>query len=133
MNSNASHNPFRFSTPAERSSEAISGGGSVAALDPLYPGFVVIERYRIVREVFRSGESTTYLAIDLQEPNVPRVLQQTILPSGGGGAPSQARVIFESRARALYATHHPQLPVYRDWFRAKLGGEERFFLVWEAI
>ena len=134
MNTDVSYNPFSFSVPTERSTDAALGGGAVAALDPLHSGFVLIARYRIVREVLRRAERNTYLAIDLQEPQVPRILQQTVLPADGSGALlPQARATFECRARALYAIQHPQLPTYRDWFRAKLWGEERFFLVWEAI
>jgi serine/threonine-protein kinase len=86
-------------------------------------GLILETRYRIVRQLGQGGFGRTYLAEDLHRFNERCVLKEFAPQVQGAPELQKAKELFQREAGALYKLYHPQLPKFREFFEAKLGGE----------
>ena len=86
-------------------------------------GHILETRYRIVSQLGQGGFGRTYLAEDLHRFNERCVLKEFAPQVQGDRQLQKAKELFEREAGALYKLYHPQLPKFREFFEAKLGGE----------
>ncbi|NET36996.1 MAG: serine/threonine protein kinase, partial [Cyanothece sp. SIO1E1] len=98
-----------------------------------YPGGVLGDRYRIVRELGQGGFGRTYLAEDINRFNEPCVLKEFVPQVTGAAALKKAEELFEREAKVLYQLQHPQIPRLRELFRVNLGGQGHLFLVQDYV
>jgi serine/threonine-protein kinase len=99
----------------------------------VYPGEILGDRYRIVRELGHGGFGRTYLAEDLNRFNEPCVLKEFAPQVQGTYALQKAEELFEREAGVLYKLQHPQIPKFRELFRVKQGNKGRLFLVQDFV
>ncbi len=106
-------------------------------LNPLaagpYQGLLLGERYRVSRELGHGGFGRTYLAEDTNRFNEPCVLKEFAPQVAGTYALQKAEELFAREAGVLYKLQHPQIPRFRELFRANLGGQGRLFLVQDYV
>lgn len=99
----------------------------------IYPGLVLSDRYRIVRELGHGGFGRTYLAEDLNRFNEPCVLKEFAPQVQGTYALQKAEELFSREASVLYRLQHPQIPKFRELFRVKLQDNGYLFLVQDFV
>lgn len=90
-------------------------------------------RYRLVRELGAGGFGRTYLADDLHRFNEPCVLKEYAPQVESPQALQKAQELFEREAGVLYKLQHPQIPRFREMFRASYGDRDRLFLVQDYV
>ena len=92
--------------------------------EPLWlsAGHILEKRYRIVSKLAAGGFGRTYLAEDLHRFNEQCVLKEFAPQVKGARELQKAKELFEREAGALYKLLHPQVPKFREFFEAKLGG-----------
>jgi serine/threonine-protein kinase len=98
-----------------------------------YQGFVLGDRYQIVRQIGYGGFGRTYLAEDINRFNEPCVLKEFAPQVQGTYALEKAEELFEREAGVLYRLQHPQIPRFREMFRAKLDDRSHLFLVQDYV
>jgi serine/threonine-protein kinase len=91
------------------------------------------DRYRVVQELGHGGFGRTYLAEDLNRFNEPCVLKEFAPQVQGTSSLQKAEELFEREAGILYGLQHPQIPRFRELFRAVLGDRSHLFLVQDYI
>ncbi|MEP0913173.1 serine/threonine protein kinase [Leptolyngbya sp. GB1-A1] len=91
------------------------------------------DRYRVVRELGHGGFGRTYLAEDLNRFREACVLKEFAPQVQGTSSLQKAEELFEREAGILYGLHHPQIPRFRELFRAVLGDRSHLFLVQDYI
>ncbi|MGK7901605.1 MAG: protein kinase [Hormoscilla sp.] len=96
---------------------------------PIYPGSILSDRYRIVRELGHGGFGRTYLAEDTNRFGELCVLKQFAPKVQTPNALQKASELFDREAGVLYQLQHPQIPRFREMFRVKNGTVELLFLV----
>ncbi|MBF2077624.1 MAG: protein kinase [Synechococcales cyanobacterium T60_A2020_003] len=90
-------------------------------------------RYRLIRELGKGGFGRTYLAEDLHRFNEYCVLKEYAPQVEGQQALQKAQELFEREAGVLYKLQHPQIPQFRELFRASQGDRDRLFFVQDYI
>ena len=99
----------------------------------IYPG-LLLERYRIVRQLSAGGFGRAYLAEDMNRFNEQCVLKEFAPQVQGDLELQKAKELFEREAGALYKLDHPQLPKFREFFQATLeGGVGCLFLAQDYV
>lgn len=98
-----------------------------------YQGKTLGDRYRVIRELGHGGFGRTYLAEDINRFNEPCVLKEFAPQAQGSYALQKAEELFEREAGVLYKLRHPQIPQFRELFRAQVDGKGRLFLVQDFV
>ncbi len=96
-------------------------------------GQLLGQRYRIDKELGRGGFGRTYLARDTHRFDEPCVLKEFAPLVQGEQALRKAEELFEREAGVLYQLQHPQIPKFRELFRAMEGDRTRLFLVQDYV
>jgi len=99
----------------------------------VYPGLVLGDRYRIVRQLGQGGFGRTYLAEDQHRFNEPCVLKEFAPQVQGTYGLHKAEELFEREAGVLYKLQHPQIPRFRELFRVKQESKGLLFLVQDFV
>jgi serine/threonine-protein kinase len=99
----------------------------------VYPGLILDERYRVVRQLGQGGFGRTYLAQDLHRFDELCVLKEFAPQVQGSYALQKAEELFEREAGVLYKLQHPQIPKFRELFQVKQEGEGLLFLVQDYV
>lgn len=99
----------------------------------VYSGLVLGDRYRVMQELGHGGFGRTYLANDQNRFNEPCVLKEFAPQVSGTYALQKAEELFEREAGILYKLQHPQIPRFRELFRAKIADQTRLFLVQDYV
>ncbi len=99
---------------------------------------LLAERYRVLQELGQGGFGRTYLAEDLNRFGERCVLKEFAPQVQGDAALQKAQELFEREAGVLYQLKHPQIPRFRELFRAALkddptADQERLFLVQDYV
>lgn len=108
-------------------------GERLVAVQGTQPGNVLGDRYRIIRELGQGGFGRTYLAEDLNRFKELCVLKEFAPQVRSSGALRKAEELFEREAGVLYRLRHPQIPQFRELFRADVGSGARLFLVQDYV
>ncbi|MBD2039315.1 serine/threonine-protein kinase [Microcoleus sp. FACHB-672] len=96
-------------------------------------GMILGERYRISRQIGQGGFGRTYLSEDVNRFNEQCVLKEFAPQVQGTYALQKGQELFEREAGVLYKLQHPQIPRFREMFRANLDGEGHLFLVQDYV
>ncbi|MCT7950973.1 serine/threonine protein kinase [Ancylothrix sp. C2] len=99
----------------------------------LSQGMILGERYRVQREIGRGGFGRTYLAEDINRFNEHCVLKEFAPQVAGTYALQKGQELFEREAGILYKLQHPQIPRFREMFRANYNNEGHLFLVQDYV
>ena len=99
----------------------------------MYPGLVLGNRYRIVRQLGQGGFGRTYLAEDFHRFNELCVLKEFAPQVQGTYALQKGEELFEREAGVLYKLQHPQIPQFRELFRVKQEDKGFLFLVQDFV
>lgn len=99
----------------------------------IIPGMILSERYRIQREIGRGGFGRTYLAEDINRFNEHCVLKEFAPQVAGTYALQKGQELFAREAGILYKLQHPQIPRFREMFRANYDNEGHLFLVQDYV
>jgi len=94
---------------------------------------VLAGRYRIRHELGQGGFGRTYLAEDINRFHELCVLKEFVPHVQGNAALQKAEELFEREAGILYQLQHPQIPRFRELFRARFDDQERLFLVQDYV
>ncbi|NEQ41423.1 MAG: serine/threonine protein kinase [Okeania sp. SIO3I5] len=101
--------------------------------NPIYPGLILTDRYKIIKQLGHGGFGRTYLAEDNHRFQELCVLKEFAPQVHGSYALQKSQELFEREAGVLYKLRHPQIPGFREMFRYKLDGEGYLFLVQDYI
>lgn len=101
--------------------------------NPIYPGIILSNHYRIVRELGQGGFGRTYLAEDAHRFNEPCVLKEFAPQVQGSYALQKSQELFEREAGVLYKLKHNQIPNFRELFRVNISDRGYLFLVQDYI
>lgn len=96
-------------------------------------GHILEQRYRIQRHLSSGGFGRTYLASDLHRFNERCVLKEFAPQVESNWELQKAKELFEREASALYQLAHPQLPKFREFFKAKFGKVGCLFLAQDYV
>ena len=99
----------------------------------VYPGLILGDRYRIIRQLGHGGFGRTYLAEDINRFDEACVLKEFAPQVQGTYALQKSEELFEREAGVLYKLRHPQIPRFRELFRANLGDRGYLFLVQDFV
>lgn len=97
------------------------------------PGLILGDRYRVVYELGHGGFGRTYLAEDVNRFNEACVLKEFAPQVQESYAIQKAEELFAREAGVLYKLQHPQIPRFRELFRATLEERDRLFLVQDYV
>ncbi|MGB3512019.1 MAG: serine/threonine-protein kinase [Microcoleaceae cyanobacterium] len=101
--------------------------------NPIYPGLILSNRYKIVKQLGHGGFGRTYLAEDNHRFQELCVLKEFAPQVHGSYALQKSQELFEREAGVLYKLRHPQIPGFREMFRFKLDGQGYLFLVQDYV
>ena len=101
--------------------------------NPIYPGLILTDRYKIIKQLGHGGFGRTYLAEDNHRFQELCVLKEFAPQVHGSYALQKSQELFEREAGVLYKLRHPQIPGFREMFRYKLNAEGYLFLVQDYI
>ncbi len=101
--------------------------------NPIYPGLILTDRYKIIKQLGHGSFGRTYLAEDNHRFEELCVLKEFAPQVHGSYALQKSQELFEREAGVLYKLRHPQIPGFREMFRYKLDGEGYLFLVQDYI
>ncbi|MGI0486140.1 protein kinase domain-containing protein [Pantanalinema rosaneae CENA516] len=111
--------------------EVLNSGGAVnqAAIG----GEILGWRYHVMQELGHGGFGRTYLAADTHRFNELCVLKEFAPQMQGSQALEKAQELFSREAGILYQLQHPQIPRFRELFRAEIQGQGKLFLVQDYV
>ena len=101
--------------------------------NPIHPGLILTDRYKIIKQLGHGGFGRTYLAEDNHRFQELCVLKEFAPQVHGSYALQKSQELFEREAGVLYKLRHPQIPGFREMFRYKLNAEGYLFLVQDYI
>ncbi|MCL2934278.1 MAG: serine/threonine protein kinase [Trichodesmium sp. MAG_R03] len=101
--------------------------------NPIYPGLILTDRYKIIKQLGHGGFGRAYLAEDNHRFQELCVLKEFAPQVHGSYALQKSQELFEREAGVLYKLRHPQIPGFREMFRYKLDGQGYLFLVQDYI
>lgn len=107
-------------------------GEALAAVAVGAIGQYLGDRYRVLRQLGQGGFGRTYLAEDAHRFNETCVLKEFAPQVQGNEALRKAEELFQREAGVLYRMQHPQIPRFREFFRADISGG-RLFLVQDYV
>lgn len=121
------HNPIdsRFCRHCGETLSPFSTAGMV--------GRMLDTRYQIIQELGQGGFGRTYLAEDTHRFHERCVLKEFAPQVEGTQALRKAEELFEREAGVLYKLQHPQIPRFRELFRADVNGTGCLFLVQDYV
>lgn len=96
-------------------------------------GKTLSSRYRITRELGHGGFGRTYLAEDTNRFHELCVLKEFAPQVQDSKSLQKAEELFEREAGILYQLQHPQIPRFRELFRAEFQGRGKLFLVQDYV
>ncbi|MEA5593846.1 serine/threonine-protein kinase [Rivularia sp. UHCC 0363] len=99
---------------------------------PLPSGEVIINRYKIVRQLGQGGFGRTYLAEDMQS-NKMCVLKEFAPQVEEDKDLQKAKELFEREASVLKQLQHPQIPRFHCSLQVKFSNKDLFFLVQDYV
>lgn len=99
----------------------------------VYAGMVLGDRYRVRQELGQGGFGRTYLAEDIYRFNELCVLKEFAPQAQGTSALQKAEELFQREAGILYKLQHPQIPRFRELFRADIANQGQLFLVQDYV
>ncbi len=85
-------------------------------------------RYQVLRQLGQGGFGRTYLAEDTNRFRELCVLKEFAPQVQGTEALNKAEELFQREAGVLYRLEHPQIPRFREIFRADIGGGQLFLV-----
>ena len=97
------------------------------------PGQILGDRYLISHQLGEGGFGRTYLASDTNRFNELCVLKEFAPQAQSNTILQKAEELFEREAGVLYKLEHPQIPRFRELFRANLDGKVHLFLVQDYV
>lgn len=111
--------------------EVLNSGGALnqAAIGGQLLGW----RYQVMQELGHGGFGRTYLAADTHRFNELCVLKEFAPQMQGSQALEKAQELFSREAGILYQLQHPQIPRFRELFRAEVQGQGKLFLVQDYV
>lgn len=104
-----------------------------ASSSGIYPGRLLGDRYAVVSQLGQGGFGRTYLAEDTNRFRELCVLKEFSPQEQNQQILQKAEEMFEREAGVLYKLQHPQIPRFRELFRANLDGKGYLFLVQDYI
>ena len=99
----------------------------------LTTGVLLGDRYRITAEIGQGGFGRTYLCEDVNRFNERCVLKEFAPQVQGTALLTKAQELFEREAGVMYRLQHPQIPMFREMFRANRGAVGKLFLVQDYV
>ena len=100
---------------------------------PLPSGEIIIDRYKIVRQLGQGGFGRTYLAEDMQQSNKNCVLKEFAPQVEEDKDLRKAKELFEREASVLKQLQHPQIPRCHCSLEVKFSNKDLFFLVQDYV
>ena len=100
---------------------------------PLPSGEIIINRYKIVRQLGQGGFGRTYLAEDMQQSSQKCVLKEFAPQVEEDKDLQKAKELFEREANVLKQLQHPQIPRLHCFLQVKLRNKDFFFLVQDYV
>jgi serine/threonine protein kinase, bacterial len=101
--------------------------------NPLTPGLILSNRYRIVRQLGYGGFGRTYLVEDNYRFNELCVVKQFAPQSNDPYVLQKSQELFEREANVLYQLKHDQIPQFRETFQETFQNQVSLFLVQEYV
>ncbi|MGF1676119.1 MAG: protein kinase [Rivularia sp. (in: cyanobacteria)] len=100
---------------------------------PLLSASIIIDRYKIVRQLGQGGFGRTYLAEDMQQSDKICVLKEFAPQVEEDKDLQKAKELFEREANVLKQLQHPQIPRLHCSLQVKLANKDFFFLVQDYV
>jgi serine/threonine protein kinase len=100
---------------------------------PLIPGFLLDDRYEVIRCLGGGGFGRTYLAKDRHRFDEFCVLKEFAPQVQEEATLQKATELFQREAGVLYQLQHPQIPEFRAFLTVTVGGRKALFLVEQYI
>ncbi|MBF2015823.1 MAG: serine/threonine protein kinase [Rivularia sp. T60_A2020_040] len=100
---------------------------------PLASASIIIDRYKIVRQLGQGGFGRTYLAEDMQQSDKICVLKEFAPQVEEDKDLQKAKELFEREANVLKQLQHPQIPRLHCSLQVKLANKDFFFLVQDYV
>ena len=101
--------------------------------NPLTPGLILTNRYRIVRQLGYGGFGRTYLVEDNYRFNELCVVKQFAPQSNDPYVLQKSQELFQREANVLYQLKHDQIPQFRETFQESFQNQLSLFFVQEYV
>ncbi len=101
--------------------------------NPLTPGDIIGDRYRIVQLLGQGGFGRAYLGEDMHRFQERCVLKEFVPFLQGTDALEKAKELFQREAGTLHQLQHRQIPKFGQLLPTEINGEKKLFLVQDYI